>query len=166
MGRSQPSSHGYPLVSRSLPVGHGQSEGERMVVSDFHVFVRDALQHVDVMQKDHPGLPVFLLGHSMVSRPQTMRSRSGCGLGSVRTQDGEGAALTPYLIPAPRLAGTPHSALGVPRQFSAQETGQVQSPGDSPESSEWPVPSHQGPRHREVAHSPYRGARCGALTFG
>ncbi|KAI4532590.1 hypothetical protein MG293_017855 [Ovis ammon polii] len=47
------------------PVGHGQSEGERMVVSDFHVFIRDVLQHVDAVQKDHPGLPVFLLGHSM-----------------------------------------------------------------------------------------------------
>ncbi|XP_053526291.1 monoglyceride lipase isoform X4 [Artibeus jamaicensis] len=47
------------------PVGHGQSEGERMVVSDFHVFIRDVLQHVDIMQKDYPGLPVFLLGHSM-----------------------------------------------------------------------------------------------------
>ncbi|XP_057561601.1 monoglyceride lipase isoform X7 [Hippopotamus amphibius kiboko] len=47
------------------PVGHGQSEGERMVVSDFQVFIRDVLQHVDVVQKDHPGLPIFLLGHSM-----------------------------------------------------------------------------------------------------
>lgn len=46
-------------------VGHGQSEGERMVVSDFHVFIRDVLQHVDIMQKDHPGIPIFLLGHSM-----------------------------------------------------------------------------------------------------
>lgn len=68
-GRSQlpsnSSSHSSPLA-----VGHGQSEGERMVVSDFHVFIRDVLQHVDVMQKDYPGLPVFLLGHSMVSRPQ------------------------------------------------------------------------------------------------
>lgn len=36
-----------------------------MVVSDFQVFVRDVLHHVDVMQKDHPQLPVFLLGHSM-----------------------------------------------------------------------------------------------------
>ncbi|KAG8516963.1 Monoglyceride lipase [Galemys pyrenaicus] len=52
-------------MSLSLPVGHGQSEGERMVVSDFSVFIRDVLQHVDVMQKDYPGLPVFLLGHSM-----------------------------------------------------------------------------------------------------
>ncbi|XP_053455627.1 monoglyceride lipase isoform X3 [Nycticebus coucang] len=53
------------LVFAHDHVGHGQSEGERMVVSDFHVFIRDVLQHVDVMQKDHPGLPVFLLGHSM-----------------------------------------------------------------------------------------------------
>ncbi|XP_078298807.1 monoglyceride lipase isoform X3 [Panthera onca] len=50
---------------RAHPIGHGQSEGERMVVSDFHVFIRDVLQHVDIMQKDYPGLPVFLLGHSM-----------------------------------------------------------------------------------------------------
>lgn len=48
-------------------VGHGQSEGDRMIVSDFHVYVRDSLQHIDLMKKDHPGLPVFLLGHSMVS---------------------------------------------------------------------------------------------------
>ncbi|KAM5279752.1 monoglyceride lipase isoform 1-T1 [Ctenodactylus gundi] len=53
------------LVFAHDHIGHGQSEGERMVVSDFHVFVRDVLQHVDTMQKDYPGLPVFLLGHSM-----------------------------------------------------------------------------------------------------
>ncbi|PNJ36945.1 monoglyceride lipase isoform X3 [Pongo abelii] len=53
------------LVFAHDHVGHGQSEGERMVVSDFHIFVRDVLQHVDSMQKDYPGLPVFLLGHSM-----------------------------------------------------------------------------------------------------
>ncbi|XP_046501595.1 monoglyceride lipase isoform X2 [Equus quagga] len=53
------------LVFAHDHVGHGQSEGERMVVSDFHVFVRDVLQHVDIMQKDYPGIPVFLLGHSM-----------------------------------------------------------------------------------------------------
>ncbi|XP_075406383.1 monoglyceride lipase isoform X2 [Tenrec ecaudatus] len=53
------------LVFAHDHVGHGQSEGERMVVSDFQVFIRDVLQHVDVMQKDYPALPVFLLGHSM-----------------------------------------------------------------------------------------------------
>lgn len=53
------------LVFAHDHIGHGQSEGERMVVSDFHVFIRDVLQHVDFMLKDYPGLPVFLLGHSM-----------------------------------------------------------------------------------------------------
>lgn len=53
------------LVFAHDHVGHGQSEGERMVVSDFQVFVRDVLQHVDTVQKDYPEVPVFLLGHSM-----------------------------------------------------------------------------------------------------
>ncbi|XP_064375052.1 monoglyceride lipase isoform X4 [Dromaius novaehollandiae] len=47
-------------------VGHGQSEGDRMVVSDFHIFIRDSLQHIDLMKKEHPGLPILILGHSMV----------------------------------------------------------------------------------------------------
>ncbi|XP_027556697.1 monoglyceride lipase isoform X2 [Neopelma chrysocephalum] len=46
-------------------VGHGQSEGDRMVVSDFHIFIRDSLQHIDLMKKEHPDLPVLILGHSM-----------------------------------------------------------------------------------------------------
>ncbi|XP_074861375.1 monoglyceride lipase isoform X1 [Carettochelys insculpta] len=46
-------------------VGHGQSEGDRMVVSDFHIFIRDSLQHIELIKKDHPDLPVFILGHSM-----------------------------------------------------------------------------------------------------
>lgn len=53
------------LVFAHDHVGHGQSEGERMVVSDFQVFVRDLLQHVDTIQKDYPEVPIFLLGHSM-----------------------------------------------------------------------------------------------------
>ncbi|XP_052030245.1 monoglyceride lipase isoform X1 [Apodemus sylvaticus] len=53
------------LVFAHDHVGHGQSEGERMVVSDFHIFVRDVLQHVDTVQKDYPEVPIFLLGHSM-----------------------------------------------------------------------------------------------------
>ncbi|XP_040974608.1 monoglyceride lipase isoform X5 [Aquila chrysaetos chrysaetos] len=51
---------------QQLPVGHGQSEGDRMVVSDFHVFIRDSLQHIDLMKKEHPELPILILGHSMV----------------------------------------------------------------------------------------------------
>ncbi|XP_078399244.1 monoglyceride lipase-like isoform X1 [Cetorhinus maximus] len=46
-------------------VGHGQSEGKRMVVSDFKIYVRDCLQHIDLMKNRHPGLQVFLFAHSM-----------------------------------------------------------------------------------------------------
>ncbi|XP_076133285.1 monoglyceride lipase isoform X3 [Alosa pseudoharengus] len=46
-------------------VGHGQSEGERMNVKDFQIFIRDSLQHISIMRERHPSLPVFLIGHSM-----------------------------------------------------------------------------------------------------
>ncbi|CAL8318998.1 unnamed protein product [Merluccius merluccius] len=46
-------------------VGHGQSEGERMNIKDFQVYVRDSLQHIDLMKARHPSLPVFIVGHSM-----------------------------------------------------------------------------------------------------
>uniref|UniRef100_A0A803JV43 Monoglyceride lipase n=1 Tax=Xenopus tropicalis TaxID=8364 RepID=A0A803JV43_XENTR len=54
-------------------VGHGQSEGERMTVPDFHIFVRDVIQHLDLMKKQYPGLPLFMCGHSMVHLRQNDR---------------------------------------------------------------------------------------------
>jgi alpha-beta hydrolase superfamily lysophospholipase len=46
-------------------VGHGKSEGERVLVSDFELVVDD-LHEVDRRaREEHPGLPVVLVGHSM-----------------------------------------------------------------------------------------------------
>ncbi|CAH1241391.1 MGLL [Branchiostoma lanceolatum] len=53
------------LVFSHDHVGHGQSEGRRADVTSFHEYVRDVLQHVDKVRAEHPGLPVFILGHSM-----------------------------------------------------------------------------------------------------
>ncbi|XP_022613275.1 monoglyceride lipase isoform X3 [Seriola dumerili] len=53
------------LVFAHDHVGHGQSEGDRMNIKDFQVYIRDALQHVDLMKSRHPELPVFIVGHSM-----------------------------------------------------------------------------------------------------
>lgn len=74
-----------------------------MVVSDFHVFIRDVLQHVDTVQKDYPELPVFLLGHSMVSRPQkTQSNQASQWVGGMRTHDGKGAAVPlPFPLSSP-----------------------------------------------------------------
>ncbi|XP_034027650.1 monoglyceride lipase isoform X2 [Thalassophryne amazonica] len=53
------------LVFAHDHVGHGQSEGERMNIKDFQIYIRDSLQHIDLMKSLHPNLPVFLVGHSM-----------------------------------------------------------------------------------------------------
>jgi alpha-beta hydrolase superfamily lysophospholipase len=46
-------------------VGHGKSEGERVLIADFERVVDD-LHEVDGRARaEHPGLPVVLLGHSM-----------------------------------------------------------------------------------------------------
>ncbi len=45
--------------------GHGKSEGQRSQIDSLEQAVADLHAFTDVMRHDHPGLPVFLLGHSM-----------------------------------------------------------------------------------------------------
>ncbi|XP_038668564.1 monoglyceride lipase-like isoform X2 [Scyliorhinus canicula] len=47
-------------------VGHGQSEGKRMSVSDFRIYIRDCLQHFDMVVSRYPNLKVFILGHALM----------------------------------------------------------------------------------------------------
>jgi alpha-beta hydrolase superfamily lysophospholipase len=44
--------------------GHGKSEGERLYAEDAHRFVEDIDALVTTARNRHPGVPVFLLGHS------------------------------------------------------------------------------------------------------
>lgn len=37
-----------------------------MNIKDFQFYIRDSLQHIDLMKSRHPDLPVFIVGHSMV----------------------------------------------------------------------------------------------------
>ena len=46
-------------------VGHGRSEGERVLVPDFEPVVADLHVLADTACDQHPGLPVVLIGHSM-----------------------------------------------------------------------------------------------------
>uniref|UniRef100_A0A669P1J0 Monoglyceride lipase n=1 Tax=Phasianus colchicus TaxID=9054 RepID=A0A669P1J0_PHACC len=83
---------------QQLPVGHGQSEGDRMVVSDFHIFIRDSLQHIDLMKKDHPGLPILILGHSMGGAISILTA-------SERPSDFSGMLLiSPLVVASPEVA--------------------------------------------------------------
>lgn len=136
----QPPGNYSSFISLSLPVGHGQSEGERMVVSDFHVFIRDVLQHVDTMQKDYPGLPVFLLGHSMVSRPQKSPPKSSLVPSLAADGRCENTVMKkrgspPHLLSALLAHPPPHALyLELPDSI-VLGTNQVPRPGDSPRGS-------------------------------
>ena len=50
-----------------IAVGHGRSEGEPVQISSFRVYVADVLKHIDESSASNGGLPIFMLGHSMVS---------------------------------------------------------------------------------------------------
>ncbi|MDR1795171.1 MAG: lysophospholipase [Erysipelotrichaceae bacterium] len=45
--------------------GHGRSEGERTFYSDFNELLDDTNVVVDLAFAENPGLPIFLIGHSM-----------------------------------------------------------------------------------------------------
>ncbi len=46
-------------------VGHGRSDGERVLIEDFEPVVADVHRLVERVRTEHPGLPVVLVGHSM-----------------------------------------------------------------------------------------------------
>lgn len=54
---------GYCLVGFDLR-GHGQTPGQRGHFPSLKVVIRDILQFVELQKLNHPGLPVFLYGHS------------------------------------------------------------------------------------------------------
>ncbi|MGA9047579.1 MAG: lysophospholipase [Dehalococcoidia bacterium] len=45
--------------------GHGKSEGIRVFIPRFQVYLDDLKTFYDTVKKDNPGLKIFLLGHSM-----------------------------------------------------------------------------------------------------
>ncbi|XP_064633080.1 monoglyceride lipase-like isoform X1 [Lineus longissimus] len=53
------------LVFAHDHIGHGQSEGDRVHLTDFMHYVEDVIQHVTEKQKLYPDIPVFIYGHSM-----------------------------------------------------------------------------------------------------
>lgn len=72
--------------------GHGQSKGKRMDVEDYRDFIEDTHRVVEIAEKDHSGLPVFMIGHSMggfiaasygIAHPKTLRGQilSGAATG-------------------------------------------------------------------------------------
>ncbi|ABQ43485.1 monoglyceride lipase [Tanapox virus] len=48
-------------------VGHGKSQGKRLSVTSFNVYIQDVIQHVNIFKKSYPNVPMYILGHSMGS---------------------------------------------------------------------------------------------------
>ena len=46
-------------------IGHGRSDGEQAVITDFDHVVEDLHTLTEIAHVDHPGLPLVLVGHSM-----------------------------------------------------------------------------------------------------
>lgn len=56
--------HGYNIIGWDLR-GHGKSSGKRIYIHHFHQYLDDLKEILVRAQSTYPGLPVFLLGHSM-----------------------------------------------------------------------------------------------------
>ncbi|XP_038667957.1 monoglyceride lipase-like isoform X3 [Scyliorhinus canicula] len=47
-------------------IGHGQSEGDRLCIDDFRIYVRDCVQHLDMMKRKFPLLKIYIFAVSMM----------------------------------------------------------------------------------------------------
>ena len=51
-----------------ISVGHGKSDGDRVHIEDVQIYVRDVIQHIEIVKaKYSSNIPFFMMGHSMVS---------------------------------------------------------------------------------------------------
>jgi alpha-beta hydrolase superfamily lysophospholipase len=75
--------------------GHGRSEGERALVASIEEVVTDVRTVVARATKEHPGLPVVLIGHSMG------------GLIATRYAQRHGGDLTALVLSGPAIGGNP-----------------------------------------------------------
>lgn len=60
----QLTARGYALHALDLP-GHGRSEGQRAYIDRFADAVEDVDRLADLAAAQHPGVPLYVLGHSM-----------------------------------------------------------------------------------------------------
>jgi len=61
---AQLTARGYAVEALDLR-GHGRSGGERVFVNTFEEYLEDVDRFLARVRARHPGLPIFLLGHSM-----------------------------------------------------------------------------------------------------
>lgn len=99
--------------------GHGRSGGPRAHVRSFDDYLSDLAAYVGLVQAAHPGVPLFLFGHSMggqiavrrlLRQPEAFRGAilSGPALAAARPVSGGARAVTKFLaavVPRARILG-------------------------------------------------------------
>lgn len=60
---------GTYYINSCLPslVGHGLSDGARVDIKDFDHYVEDLIHFVTLKKQEHPDIPLYIMGHSMVT---------------------------------------------------------------------------------------------------
>jgi alpha-beta hydrolase superfamily lysophospholipase len=76
-------------------VGHGESDGERVLIEDFDQVVDDLHAVVELAREQHAGLPVVMVGHSMG------------GLVATRYAQSHGDELAALVLSAPSIGLAP-----------------------------------------------------------
>jgi alpha-beta hydrolase superfamily lysophospholipase len=109
------------LVERGAAVygpdhlGHGESEGERVLIADFDRVVEDLHAVVRLAAEQHPGLPVVLVAHSMGGLIGALYAqRHGdelAGLVLSAPSIGLAPALAPVLVQLPEGAEPPEDPI-------------------------------------------------------
>ena len=84
-------------------VGHGRSDGKRAVIESWDHLVDDALMLVRLVRRQHPGMPLILMGHSHGALAATLLAIRNPGLASALVLSG--AAVRPLAWVAEEIAG-------------------------------------------------------------
>ena len=89
--------------------GHGKSDGKRTYVKSYADYQRDILQFRCLVEQQHPGLPLFVLGHSMggnLALGQVLDHQAGVrGMALSAPALAPGASLSPAKIKLAKLVG-------------------------------------------------------------
>jgi alpha-beta hydrolase superfamily lysophospholipase len=92
-------------------LGHGESDGERVLIADFEHVVDDLHAVVELAREQHPGLPVVLVAHSMGgligARYAQRHGDELAGLVLSAPSIGLAAVLAPVLVQLPEGAELP-----------------------------------------------------------
>lgn len=89
--------------------GHGKSDGKRTYVKSYADYQRDILQFRRLVEQQHPGLPLFVIGHSMggnLALGHVLDHQDGVrGMALSAPALAPGASLSPTKIKLAKLLG-------------------------------------------------------------